>query len=181
MVFSTILGVISLLLVARANNDGGGGNSSSGAAVSASSLPFDINPSTPLNDPNYTPPLFPLLPFEKYEGNPILQPNPNQNFESAYLYNPTAVVLNETIFLLYRAQNESKTSTVGLAWSTDGTSFTRLDRPIIYPTEPWEQIGGCEDPRIVRVNGTFYVTYTAYDVGLSPTSVMIRLERSWLT
>ncbi len=23
--------------------------------------------------------------------------------------------------------------------------------------------GGCEDPRIVVVNGTFYMTYTAYD------------------
>lgn len=161
MLLPAFIGVaFSLLCPVWANNDG----SSAAAAQSASSLPFDITPDTPLNDSNYTAPLFPLLPFEKYANNPILQPNPAQNFESAYLYNPTAVVLNETIFLLYRAQNESKTSTVGLAWSTDGTTFTRLDRPIIYPTEPWEQIGGCEDPRIVRVNGTFYVTYTAYDV-----------------
>ena len=137
---------------------------SADSGQSASSLPFEITPSTPLNDANYSAPIFPILPFNKYENNPILTPNPANNFESAYLYNPTAIVLNETIFLLYRAQNESKTSTVGLAWSTDGTSFTRLDRPIIEPTEPWEQIGGCEDPRIVRVNGTFYVTYTAYDV-----------------
>jgi hypothetical protein len=137
---------------------------SADSGQSASSLPFDITPSTPLNDANYSAPIFPILPFTKYETNPILRPNPANNFESAYLYNPTAIVLNETIFLLYRAQNESKTSTIGLAWSTDGTSFTRLDRPIIEATEPWEQIGGCEDPRIVRVNGTFYVTYTAYDV-----------------
>jgi predicted GH43/DUF377 family glycosyl hydrolase len=79
------------------------------------------------------------------------------------LYNPTAIVLNETIFLLYRAQNKSKTSSIGLAWSTDGVSFTRLNQPIIYATEEWETIGGTEDPRIVRVNGTFYVTYTAYN------------------
>lgn len=106
---------------------------------------------------------FPIGPFQKYSGNPILSPNPSANFESAYLYNPCAIVLNETIFLLYRAQNESKTSTIGLAWSTDGYNFTRLDRPILYPTEPWEQIGGCEDPRIVRVNQTFYLTYTGFD------------------
>lgn len=158
LILKSIGWLLSLSLPVWANNTG---------SSSASSLPFDINPSTPLNDPNYSAPLFPLLPFTKYANNPILTPNPAQNFESAFLYNPTAIVLNETIFLLYRAQNESKTSTVGLAWSTDGTTFTRLDRPIIYPTEPWEQIGGCEDPRIVRVNGTFYVTYTAYDV--SPT------------
>lgn len=143
---------------------------------SASSLPFDITRDTILNDSNYTAPLFPLLPFTKYENNPILTPNPANNFESAYLYNPTAIVLNDTIFILYRAQNESKTSTVGLAWSTDGTSFTRLDSPILYPTEPWEAIGGCEDPRIVRVNGTFYVTYTAYDVSPKSPTWVVRLS-----
>lgn len=140
---------------------------------SASTLPFTINRNTPLNTADYTPPIFPIVPFNKYQNNPILTPNPANNFESAYLYNPTAIVLNETIFLLYRAQNSSKTSTIGLAWSTDGTSFTRLNRPIIYPTEPWERIGGCEDPRIVRVNGTFYVTYTAYDVSYYTGKVLL--------
>ncbi|OQO02380.1 hypothetical protein B0A48_11934 [Cryoendolithus antarcticus] len=154
----------------------------SNTSSSATSLPFSITPDTVEGDPNYTAPIFPILPFNQYAGNPILAPNPASNFESAYLYNPTAIVLNETIFLLYRAQNESKVSSVGLAWSTDGTTFrsmveqeydprtltvydqTRLNRPIIYATEPWEQGGGTEDPRIVRVNGTFYVTYTAYNL-----------------
>lgn len=129
----------------------------------ASALPFEITEATTENDANYRDPLFPLLPFNKYANNPILTPNPESNFESAYLYNPTAIVLNETIFLFYRAQNSSKTSSIGLAWSTDGTTFTRLDRPIINATEPWEAIGGTEDPRLVRVNGTFYLTYTAFD------------------
>lgn len=113
-------------------------------ATSATSLPFNITADTIEGDSNYTAPYFPLLPFNKYSGNPILTPNPANNWESAYLYNPTAVVLNETIFLLYRAQNESKTSSIGLAWSTDGVSFTRLNEPILYATEPWETIGGTE-------------------------------------
>lgn len=132
-------------------------------ASSATSLPFNITTSTSEGDPNYTAPIFPILPFNPYPGNPILTPNPANNWESTYLFNPTAIVLNETIFLLYRAQNASKTSSIGLAWSTDGYHFTRLDRPIIFATEPWERIGGTEDPRIVRVNGTFYVTYTGFD------------------
>ncbi|KAJ9637481.1 hypothetical protein H2204_004905 [Knufia peltigerae] len=137
--------------------------SQSSSSPSADQLPFNISESTVENDPNYTAPVFPLLPFTKYANNPILTPNPQANFESAYLYNPTAIVLNSTIFLLYRAQNSSKTSSIGLAWSTDGTNFTRLGKPIIQATEPYETIGGTEDPRIVRVNGTFYVTYTAFD------------------
>lgn len=104
------------------------------------------------------------MPFNQYANNPILSPNPANNFESAFLYNPTAIVLNETIFLLYRAQNESLVSSVGLAWSTDGINFERLNRPILHATEPWEAGGGTEDPRIIRVNGTFYLTYTAYNL-----------------
>jgi len=130
----------------------------------SSSLPFPINRSTPDGDANYLAPIFPILPFQKYSRNPILTPNPDNDWESVYVYNPTAIVLNETIFLLYRAQNASKTSSIGLAWSTDGYSFTRLDRPILYATQPWEAGGGTEDPRIVRVNATFYLTYTAYDL-----------------
>ena len=130
---------------------------------SANDLPFPITTDTPQGDPDYIPPIFPILPFTKYASNPILSPNPANDWESAYLYNPTAIVLNETIFLLYRAQNEALTSVIGLAWSTDGYNFTRLNEPIITPTEPWEEIGGCEDPRIVRINETFLVTYTAYN------------------
>lgn len=130
---------------------------------SADELPFPISESTVEGDPNYRAPLFPILPFNKYPDNPILSPNPANDFESAYLYNPTAIVLNQTIFLLYRAQNEELVSTIGLAWSTDGYSFTRLNNPVISPTESWEQGGGTEDPRIVRINGTFHLTYTAYN------------------
>ncbi|KAI6906721.1 hypothetical protein KC318_g5723 [Hortaea werneckii] len=130
---------------------------------SADQLPFNISRDTVEGDPNYIPPIFPILPFNKYAGNPILSPNPANDWESAYLYNPTAIVLDETIFLLYRAQNASLTSSIGLAWSTDGYNFTRLNQPILYATEPWETIGGTEDPRIVRINQTFFLTYTAYN------------------
>lgn len=133
-----------------------------GQNVTADQLPFNITSETVEGDSNYIAPIYPILPFQQYSGNPILIPN-DFSWSSAYVFNPTAIVLNETIFLLYRAQNASKTSSIGLAWSTDGISFTRLSRPIIYATESWENIGGTEDPRIVRVNGTFYVTYTGYD------------------
>lgn len=109
---------------------------------------------------------FPIGPFKRYAHNPILRPNPNNDFESAYLYNATAIVVDDTVYLLYRAQNAQKTSTVGLAFSNDGYNFTRYNKPILYPTEPWENGGGCEDPRIVHdpVSKQFILTYTAYDM-----------------
>lgn len=125
-----------------------------------------ITPDTPDGDIDYTPPpTFPLGPFTKYKGNPILQPDPAHEFEEAYLYNPTAIVVDDKVFLLYRAQNRAKTLTVGIAWLTDGLHFTRHVRPVLWPTELWEQGGGCEDPRVVRDPALkkFIMTYTAYD------------------
>ncbi|CAN3377229.1 hypothetical protein DIURU_003520 [Diutina rugosa] len=119
-----------------------------------------------VNDKKYQPPsTFPIGPFTRYEHNPILVPDQNREFESGYLYNATAIVVDDRVWLLYRAQSTNKTSSVGLAWSSDGVTFTKYPKPIIYPTEPWEAKGGCEDPRIVfdYENKRFVVTYTGYD------------------
>ena len=72
-------------------------------------------------------------------------------------------LIDDKVWLLYRAQNQSKTSSIGLAWSSDGFAFTRYNNPVLSPSEPYELPGGTEDPRVVRVNGTFYMTYTGYD------------------
>ncbi|BCJ37621.1 glycosylase [Actinocatenispora thailandica] len=106
---------------------------------------------------------FPLGPFTKYSGNPILTPDPGHDWESAWLFNPCAIVVDGHVALLYRAQNAAKTSSIGLATSTDGFHFERRPEPVLAPTEPYETPGGCEDPRVVRIDGTYYLTYTGYD------------------
>ncbi len=125
-----------------------------------------------------------LLPFEKAdEVNPILMANTNSVFycpvrkdtvqwEEKDVFNPAAIVRNDTVFLLYRAEDSigkfAGTSRIGLARSTDGLHFTKHPTPILYPDNDsakiYEWEGGCEDPRIVEdENGTYYITYTAYD------------------
>lgn len=37
----------------------------------------------------------------------------------------------------------------------------RSPEPVVTPSADWEEFG-CEDPRITRFDGTFYVTYTAH-------------------
>lgn len=123
-----------------------------------------IDRTTP--DGAYTrPKLFPIGPFTKYKHNPIMRPNPENPWESAYLYNATAIVLEDKVYLLYRAQDAAKVSSIGLAWLADGFNFTRYSEPVLFPTEDYERVGGCEDPRIVRDPATkrFVLTYTAYD------------------
>ena len=115
---------------------------------------------------DYKPPSsFPIGPFKKWHHNPIMKPDPNVEWESGYLYNATAIVIDDKVFMLYRAQNKDKLSSVGIAWSEDGINFVKHKKPVITATESYEQGGGCEDPRIVRdpVSKLFVVTYTSYD------------------
>ena len=133
------------------------------ATTSASDSVPPVSVKSTENESNYTAPYFPLLGFQEYKGNPILSPNPANGWESAYLYNPSAIIIDDKVWLLYRAQNQTKTSSIGLAWSSDGYNFTRYNNPVLSPSEPYELPGGCEDPRVIRVNGTFYMTYTGYD------------------
>ncbi len=106
--------------------------------------------------------------FRKHDKNPVLAPQ-GHGWESKAVFNPAAWTDGVTVFLLYRAQGlpdsprEPATSRIGLALSTDGTVFHRAPEPILEPTEVFELHGGCEDPRVVAIDGTFYMTYTAFD------------------
>ncbi|SDT30597.1 glycoside hydrolase family 130 protein [Microlunatus soli] len=106
-------------------------------------------------------PRFPLGPFTPYGENPIMRPR-GDSWESSNLYNPAAIVEDGQVLLLYRAHAEDIVSHVGLARSDDGYHFEREDQPILSPEHDYES-HGCEDPRISKIDGTFYLTYTGYD------------------
>jgi len=65
--------------------------------------------------------------------------------------------------MLYRAQDARGTSRLGYAESSDGTRFTRYSSPVLSPEAPYEEDGGVEDPRLVQIGNTFYLTYTGYN------------------
>jgi hypothetical protein len=155
LLHTTLLFLLQLLTFTQAQ-------AKSNLTIYTSTTVPKITPNSTQNEANYTAPYFPLLGFKPYAHNPILGPNRNSSWESAYLYNPAAIVIDNKVWLLYRAQNKSLISSIGLAWSTDGYNFTRYTEPVLQPTEPYET-HGTEDPRIVRVNGTFYASYTGYD------------------
>lgn len=75
-------------------------------------------------------------PFVKQDAeNPILSPDPSlvfvdpisgeeTAFEGRNVLNPSAVVKDGKVHLLYRAQDQKMTSRIGLATSEDGIHFT---------------------------------------------------------
>jgi predicted GH43/DUF377 family glycosyl hydrolase len=54
-------------------------------------------------------------------------------------------------------------SRIGYADSADGLHFKVRPQPVLQPQAPYEQGGGVEDPRLVRIQGIFYLTYTGYN------------------
>jgi predicted GH43/DUF377 family glycosyl hydrolase len=124
-----------------------------------------------------------LLGFEKADSvNPVLSAGTGTfmdpiwkkkvAWEEKDVFNPAIVVKDNKVFMLYRAQDRiglpGGTSRIGLAESSDGLHFTRSAEPVFFPEndayKKYEWQGGCEDPRIVEdAQGTYYMTYTAYD------------------
>ncbi len=102
----------------------------------------------------------------KYNGNPILKPNPDNVWEERCVLNP-AVVYDETkskFVMLYRAAGNDVRHQIklGLAESDDGVHFRRMSDQAVFTGSHEEPDGGCvEDPRLVRLGDMYYLTYAA--------------------
>ena len=101
-------------------------------------------------------------PWKRASEQPILSPW-GTGWESAGTFNPAVVIFHGKFIMLYRAQDHGGTSRLGYAVSADGIHFTRRPQPVFSPETPYEKGGGVEDPRIVRIGGVFYLTYTGYN------------------
>lgn len=124
--------------------------------------------------------------FERPQGlNPIISPTEATSFidpntgeknywESNDTFNPAAVIKDNKVVVLYRAEDKSgvgigsRTSRLGYAESKDGLHFNRMSQPVFYPSPDWQQgnewPGGTEDPRIaVTEDGLFVMLYTQWN------------------
>ena len=126
-----------------------------------------------------------MLGFEKTKINPIMKSDSSYVFtdpitknkvqwQKADVFNPGAIVRNDTVFMLFRAEDNpaailgERTSRIGLAHSTDGINFTKFQEPVFYPSndkfQKWDYPGGVEDPRIVETpDGKYIMHYTSWN------------------
>lgn len=112
--------------------------------------------------------------------NPILKPGTNLWTAEAVM-NPAAAIIGNRTHLLYRAIGMDGVSRIGYASSANGIIFDkRLPYPVYVAQKPrvlpghvqkyspvlypsggsW---GGCEDPRMVVIEGRVYVTFNMFD------------------
>ena len=127
----------------------------------------------------YRPPFGPWT--RRHGGEPILVPQ-GDGFEAKGVFNPAVARDGNRFVMLYRAQDAAGVSRLGLATSADGVHFAREKEPVFVPEADYETGGGVEDPRLVRIGETWYLTYTAYDgknaqLALATSTDLVRWER----
>jgi predicted GH43/DUF377 family glycosyl hydrolase len=97
----------------------------------------------------------------KREG--IILSKTDREFENEGVLNPAVIEENGDIHLFYRAVRIGNHSTIGYCRLSSPTTIAeRFSHPVIVPEQEYES-QGVEDPRIVKIDDTYFLTYTGYD------------------
>ena len=84
-------------------------------------------------------------------------------FENEGVMNPAVIVDGQTVHLFYRAVREGNHSSIGYCQLDGPLKVVQRDNEaFMYPQFEYES-QGLEDPRIVKIDHMYYMTYTAYD------------------
>lgn len=146
---------------------------------------------------------------KRHFENPILEPKSEHYWETKAAFNPTALCDDDgRVHIVYRAIGEGDVSVLGYALSYDGFRIDERDKKPMYVPRtiheglsenhlhqsahihsPYESgggcWGGCEDPKLTRIEDTVYMTYVAYNgwapprVALTSISMQDFLKRNW--
>jgi beta-1,2-mannobiose phosphorylase / 1,2-beta-oligomannan phosphorylase len=102
-----------------------------------------------------------MLKLTRHPNNPLLRPDPASDWECYNVFNPAVIYHNGLFHMHYRAQGIDWISRIGYAVSADGVHWNRLREPVLAPHDGTDS-RGVEDPRVVEIDGVFYMCYTAY-------------------
>ncbi|MHC4873356.1 MAG: glycoside hydrolase family 130 protein, partial [Planctomycetota bacterium] len=102
--------------------------------------------------------------IKRYDGNPILGPEPDCEWGAGQSRNPGVVYDGEFFHMVFTgAPEESRGNPLylGYAKSKDGFNFERNEEPFLAPSEregdfDW---GTVEDTRITKIEDTYYIAY----------------------
>ncbi|GEP51079.1 hypothetical protein FNO01nite_17510 [Flavobacterium noncentrifugens] len=85
------------------------------------------------------------------------------DFENEGVLNPAVIRVGNEVHLFYRAVRSGNHSTIGYCKLSDPLTISyRSEVPLLVPEFDYES-QGLEDPRIVKIENIFFLTYTAFD------------------
>jgi predicted GH43/DUF377 family glycosyl hydrolase len=97
----------------------------------------------------------------KDEG--IVLEKTNLSFENIAVLNPACIKIKDTIHMFYRAiGGKGNISSIGYCKLKDHKVIERYDQPVLTAQQDYEKCG-LEDPRIVCVDGVYYLYYAVFD------------------
>ena len=115
-----------------------------------------------------------MLKLKRLTDQPVLIPIKEHQWERKAVFNAAVVFENEVFSLFYRASNypfmlagekpdpaHKFESVIGYAVSSDGINFNRMVEPV-FVGETLQEKWGVEDPRISKINDTYYMLYTGF-------------------
>jgi len=106
-------------------------------------------------------------PVSRWPGNPVVSAaNVNEVWKSPGMqvitaHNAGVTIFNDEFIMLFRSHLRNGISLIGLARSRNGIDWAIDKKPAMIP-ENDDEAGGVEDPRISKIDDTFYITYSAY-------------------
>jgi len=136
-----------------------------------------------------------VYPRLKVSGLTMLSPSTNR-WESYGAFNPAAIYDKGKVHLLYRAIGDTNKSVMGYASSSDGHHIDeRLSEPVFEMEGTDENLppnsvttggycsggglrGGCEDPRITKIDNRFYVPFVYFDGSTPPRLALTSIKVS---
>jgi len=98
----------------------------------------------------------------KVKDEGVILRRTNLPFESEGVFNPGCIEVDGVVHMFYRAVRPGNHSTIGYCQLRDNDVIKRNDEPVLVPEYDYEK-QGVEDPRIVFLDGVYYLFYTAYD------------------
>ncbi|MBO9731040.1 MAG: hypothetical protein J7623_20555 [Chitinophaga sp.] len=97
----------------------------------------------------------------KKEGE-LLKPTALE-FENEGVLNPATIRKGDDILFYYRAVEKGNHSSIGFCRLSGPLTVTeRWTKPLLFPEHDYEA-QGLEDPRVVKIDDVYYLTYTAWD------------------
>ncbi|MBK7085767.1 MAG: pesticidal protein Cry7Aa [Flavobacteriales bacterium] len=99
----------------------------------------------------------------KIERYGVVLDKTDLGFENAGALNPACLRVGDNVHMFYRAVRHGNYSTVGHCLFNGPLEVAeRAEKPLLIPEHAYES-QGMEDPRIVKIEDTYYLTYTGYD------------------
>ena len=99
----------------------------------------------------------------KVKSEGIILESSENAFENQAVLNPACIEKDSITHMFYRAvRSPDMVSSIGYCQLKENKVVARSDKPVLFPEQDYEKMG-VEDPRIVFLDGVYYLFYTVYD------------------